>query len=794
MQITFLEARVPLTKKFTATSKDPYPNAFEFTSHTHTVGNLTQLTHLIKAHAAKGHCLLKGQLDRPLKGESRAGRTNAHQVTEWACLDVDGLKSMSDINMLMQHIGLASVSYILQWSASYGVNSNFTLRAHIFIFFRNPVSPAALKLWLKQLNLTLLQQDLELTKTNVSLRWGLDITTCQNDKLLYITPPECNPPSINTFTGDRIQLVQKKNDLFDFGTVTLMSAEQLKTLEEQEINRLRRAQNMPERRANQFRIKEFKGESYLPNPDQATVTGTKQERGFIYLNLNNGDSWAYYHPEDNPTFVYNFKGEPTYRTSELLPEYWQSVQSDKRTSLRNEHNNKTFLAFRDLRTSNYYNGWYDDVTEELVLHEAKNEKQLADFLANYGQSIPESIPIWNIEYSPLKTAIDVDAKTVNTFKPSIYMRKAVNNKTTSPGPTPIIDRVLRHVIGDEMLDHFLNWLAYSFQYRTAPCTSWILHGTQGTGKGVLVNYIIAPLFGQGNVALRRMEELEEKFNDYIEGSLIMYIDEAQISDSPRSKMIMANIKNYITEPYVTVRRMRQSSYEIQNHCAWLFGSNMPDPVIVDSADRRFNVAVYQAIKLLISAAEISRIADELQNFAYFLQQYRVDTALARTPKHNTAKDNIIAVSKSSADVIAEAIINGDLSVLWEALPSIDASKLDNLAAFNLGPYKQLIYELVQTKRNKLTREELYIIFNYNVGGIPSFPHKLTSYLKHRNIQMKEIRMGEKIVRGTVVEWKNDELWFAARKREIDSEKTGVKPQAQPQTPTIPTQFIPPKKS
>jgi hypothetical protein len=41
----------------------------------------------------------------------------------------------------------------------------------------------------------------------------------------------------------------------------------------------------------------------------------KMERGFVYFNLNGGDSWAYYHPIDNPTFIRNFKGEPMYRTA-----------------------------------------------------------------------------------------------------------------------------------------------------------------------------------------------------------------------------------------------------------------------------------------------------------------------------------------------------------------------------------------------------------------------------------------------------------------------------------------------
>jgi hypothetical protein len=47
-------------------------------------------------------------------------------------------------------------------------------------------------------------------------------------------------------------------------------------------------------------------------PDSAVITEMKAERGFVYFNLNGGDSWAYYHPESNPDYIYNFKGEPSY--------------------------------------------------------------------------------------------------------------------------------------------------------------------------------------------------------------------------------------------------------------------------------------------------------------------------------------------------------------------------------------------------------------------------------------------------------------------------------------------------
>lgn len=771
MQITFLEARVPLTKKFTASTKEPYPNAFEFKSHQYTIKNLTHLTNLIKQHASQGHCLLKGDIDKPIEWESRAGRTNPHYLTRWICLDIDGLKSVPDIDTFMSRIGLGTVSYILQWSASYGINGDYTLRAHCLVLLKEPAAPSALKSWLKQLNLTLFQSDLDLTKTHVSLKWGLDVTTCQNDKLIFITPPFCNPPAIDQFSGERITLIKKPNDFFSFDSVTLMSAEQLRLLEESEINRLRKAQNMAERKATGFKLKEYKGESYLPNPDQATVTGTKEERGFVYLNLNGGDSWAYYHPSDNPTFIFNFKGEPTYKTSELVPDYWASTQAVKRAAVKAQQVGKLFLAFRDLRTAEYYNGWYDENTEELVLHTAKSEKQLVDFLMNFGQPVPDSIPIWNIIYEPMQPALDLSTRSINTFRPSPYMRFAqAQAKVAKPKAYPAITKIIKHVFGDGMYDHFFNWLAFCFQSRTAPKTAWIAHGTQGTGKGILMNHVLVPVFGSTNVALRRMEELEDKFNNYLEGSLMMFVDEAQISDSGRNRMIMANIKNYITEPTVTVRRMRQSSYEITNHCGWIFASNMPDPVVVDSSDRRFNVGEYQPNRLVITDSELAIVATELQDFAFALQQHKVDLDAVRTPLHNEAKNQMIMVSRSSADTVADAIVKGDLSVLWEALPTVDPSMLDAGAVMKLQPYKQLIYDLVNSRRDKLTREELFVIFNYNVGNTPNSPWKLTTYLKHHGLQVKDIRMGERVTKGVIANWRNTDQWFEERKAEIDAEK------------------------
>jgi hypothetical protein len=126
-------------------------------------------------------------------------------------------------------------------------------------------------------------------------------------------------------------------------------------------------------------------------------------------------------------------------------------------------------------------------------------------------------------------------------------------------------------------------------------------------------------------------------------------------------------------------------------------------------------------------------------------------------------------SRTSADVISDALLAGDMSVLWDALPTVDASSMDLQMSMKLQPYKQLLYDLIKSRRDRLTREELFIIYNYNVGNVPNSPYKLTLYLKHHGLTIKDLRIGSKTVKGTYVTWRTSEEWFSERKAEIDAE-------------------------
>ncbi len=108
----------PLTKSFTrnpdgSIEKSPYPRIKPFTSSEESIENTDELFESMQQHAATGHCLLKGQLDRPLVDESRAGHTTTYATTRWLVIDNDHLHQLSP-SALMNLLGLAYVDYIVQ--------------------------------------------------------------------------------------------------------------------------------------------------------------------------------------------------------------------------------------------------------------------------------------------------------------------------------------------------------------------------------------------------------------------------------------------------------------------------------------------------------------------------------------------------------------------------------------------------------------------------------------------------------------------------------------------------------
>ncbi len=330
MKITFLAASdgTRMAKSFVRSSgtvvTTPYPLVKRFWSFTRNAADIDQLYALLITHAEAGHCLLKGSLDRPLRHEPRAGRTDPNTPTDLLVLDLDFDQGFAGIDAFLETIGLGGVSYVLHHSSSAGITSAIGLRAHAFIPLASPVAPALLKLWLRHLNLTVpgLREQVRLSATGMTPRWPLDVTSCQNDKLLFIADPVVKG-LVDPLAGRRFELHMRESDSADLRSDHVdPGAVQRET--DALVAELRAKAGLPERRPRYIALPGR--ERLLANPEPATVTGVRRARGFVYLNLNGGDSWAYYFPESNPEIVRSFKGEPLMRLADIAPALWERVR------------------------------------------------------------------------------------------------------------------------------------------------------------------------------------------------------------------------------------------------------------------------------------------------------------------------------------------------------------------------------------------------------------------------------------------------------------------------------------
>lgn len=771
MKLHFLQAPEPLTKTYAKTPngvvKTPYPMTWEFTSHEEVCNNLSQFEHLLKKHAAANNCLLKGTLQHPLVSESRAGSTDRNAATDWIVLDLDGLPETMDmqtpsgqtmtvpltVELFLQEMGLGDISYIIQWSASYGIE-NYRMRAHIFMMLDKPCSSPLLKQWLMQKNheLPVLSGAMTLAKSGNTLCWPLDVSACQNDKLIYIAPPRLKGIKDPMGKEPRIQLVKRKHEKLSLQTSAINSTEKNKSLTHKRIDEIRAAQGLPKRK---YSYKVVGGAEVMLRPDEAIVTEMKVDRGFVYFNLNGGDSWAYYHPENNPDYIHNFKGEPSYLTKELLPSYWQELMS---SGLKTSSAGITYLAFCDRSSGAYWRGTYDNQSDNLDLYIAKNETQLRHFAKQHGVPLGDFIPEWDLTFDPHGSVrVDEQNRTVNLFLPTVYMKTAPKKVRAVPRTTM---KVIHHALGSDatVTEHFINWLAYIVQKRDRTRTAWVLHGRTGTGKGILMSKILRPIFGEKQTAARRMEELNEQYNTYMRDAFIVFVDEVETKALSNERGAMAKIKNFITEPMITLRAMYQNGQEVRNYTNWIFSSNRPDPIVIDREDRRMNVGKYQPEPLQITQAEIDGIENELQAFYDYLIQYPLDEIKASTVLQNEDREILMSISESSIDTAIGAMLSGNFNFFLEQLPSNNTYQRNALANNKVEDYKDVLKTLMQRTDSlngkcAISRDELHVLLDYVVGGMPTSPNKFTSLLKHHRLHLEVVWIN-KAARGLKVVWKD----------------------------------------
>lgn len=763
--------------------KHPYPHVKNFTSHEESVTDLRGLFKALKKHADLGHCLLKGTLLHSLNNESRAGSTSTDASSNWVCLDFDRAPFKTPA-AAMQALGLADVAHIVQYSASQGLPKAHGLSCHIFMLLSHAYQAPYLKTWLMHLNLTIkeLRQALSLTSSHAYLHWPLDVTACQNDKLIYIAPPT---------VGKGVRYSMDTPVEYVVGKIPALPIERLKApalsnLKEQaaEIITAKRAELGLKRLRSQVKwVGEYEVQA---KPGEAQITGMKEERGFVYMNLNGGDSWGYYHPQENFEVIHNFKGEPSYLTKELLPGYYKDCTAkQRRKNATPNEAGELVMGICERRTGRYWKVTWNPTTKDLRLDPARSELQLEHFLNSHGLSLNDDfVPQWDLYFDPQDdTIVDEEANRINLYVPSKYYREERRK-----GPWPIIKRLMLHAVANndetsETWKHWINWLAVIVQKRVKTRSAYVLSGTYGTGKSLISNAILKPLLGNKYVALKRNRELEDKFIGWLENSIVVAVDEAQVAGKEHKETIHQELKNWITEPTVDIRRMNTDTYEVPSYVNFIFASNKRDPVQLDAKDRRFNFGDFQEDPLPLSPDEIRAIHLELPFFFDYLMSHKADVDYAAKIIRNKTRDDVVNANLTSVDLVARALLLGDLAYLWESMPDMKlVAELHGAGTAYAASFASILErETVALMKegksaggitkyaSRLTREELGVIFTYCVGTAPDSPNKFTRMLKHHEIETRRLRIGNKVQFGIEVEWRVADEWVGEHREQLAHE-------------------------
>ena len=762
MKINFLAAadNTPLTKTFTQHNHEiltsPYPFVRDFNSFEYQIHTPADFLAVLTEHGKLGHCLLKGELDRRLVNESRAGHTDPNKPTRWALFDIDVNTGLNSVAHLLRLMGLPvdTMTYIIQHSASSGVKGPIGLRCHVFVIFANDVLPTQLKLWLQYLNLTVpeLRKLSTLSANGLSLKYALDITTCQSDKLIYTATPVFNGLE-DPLKDKRFELIANAPDPIAF-TPPFINPQQVQDLADERVAELRKDAGLKKQKTPKYC---GQGPSaVLQNPDVAVVTGTKDARGFTYLNLNGGDSWGYFYHTANPELLYNFKGEPPVRLRDIVPDYYDAVvkASQAGSKLRP-------FVFRDKARDQYYNVLYDPATDAIdSLDIVASKDRMSDFMELHGETLPDPIEDWTIAFDPRTTKVlDQKNRYLNTFQPTPYLR---THHAPVPNPPLVITKILRHICGDEPTSIWVtNWLAVLFQYRIKIGTCPVFNGVQGTGKGIFFERVMAPLLGPKHCPKATTQQFKEQFNSFLEDAVLAAWDEAHMNADP---ILLDKIKHLVTEPHLMIRAMRQNAREVQSFVNLMIFTNHPDPIPLPANDRRFAICPAQHEPLRITEGEIDAIEDELPIFAAYLQHYPANTQLARTVPKNQAREAMIRASQTTVEEFFHNLRTGNLNHFLDFL----RGKASLSTSGTYVEYEETMKRwasIANTGKGFVTRDECMAAYSYIIKPYHE-PAKFSRLGRvHHTAFDQRSRVGGKLLRGRFVEFTSDNHELLAELRE-----------------------------
>lgn len=819
MKLTFLSHFNPMAKTFSKEGVSAYPPAKRFTSFEYeiplTAEGLREKFLRVQEHSRAADVMLKGNLTKTIRNQSRANLSDKSNPSYNLVLDIDGVRFLGAPTAPINHEQLKSfaetiieklpapfhgVSYIVHASSSMGLKPG-VLSMHLDFLLDEPLTEEQQKHVLTALNfdVPVFEQQLELTASGTALRYKVDRTLGEASRLIYIAPPIFEEGVDNPFEDNeqRLLLVEKTRTLLPTANLldSFRARSYLKHIKDK-VTALREHLGLPSHNTKVQQVKRNgQNIAVVLNPDAVQMEYSYHNESFVYYNINGGDSNAYFVFRDDPQIVHNFKGEPNFLFQQAdeetyawhIDKFGYCAEPDPETEGETPPKMLPFV-FRDVITDTTYTcliNTKDQTVDEMFA--VRGRDSLRDWMTQNNGVMPENIPSLTYKFDPTNPkVIDLQNNFINRYEPTAHLRELAEIPEQYRGAEygygvllkelcPTIYKIGLSICGGGALEfeHFINWLAYIAQNKNKTRTAWVMHGVQGTGKGVFFHEILAPLFGKRHALMKSVQDIEEHFNLWFASTLILGLDEFSSDDSRSKKLVTNKLKNLITEPLLTIRAMRTDQATVENFANFIFFSNDKIPVYIPEGDRRFNVCPAQQTKLNKRYPDIDKlIREELPKevplFGSFLMQFKVAPLQAHSALENGAKDIMRNAGRSSVEEFCDNLKTGNLDAFLEVLSERQSPALND----PIKPAQDIVLSWVrrikadETPTLLVSTSDLRIVYNATTGRVDN-ERTFGKLLSRRDVLVEKKRLNGLPQRVVTVKWNIEELDLTTLLREFD---------------------------
>ncbi len=408
------------------------------------------------------------------------------------------------------------------------------------------------------------------------------------------------------------------------------------------------------------------------------------------------------------------------------------------------------IVFRDIITDKYYLGEMSKAQDRYGFN-VIGKHNIPNALATRDIPIPDLYP--EMEFYPdfaSDEIVDLDRGFVNKYVVPDVLSKSIVSGTGLAVPK-YTGMLTKHICGDDqdVYDLLINHLAFMVQKRVKTRIAYLFQGTQGTGKGVWFNFVLAQVFGRDYCADVLQKVFVKEFNLFLESNFCILVDEVEANFSESNSEITRVLKQVIADTHISVEGKGVDIRNGRNNANIFFATNKRNGVHIEPGDRRFIVAPRQEKKIYDmpwwtdDEAMIELLKSETEEFVAYLKSYQIDLSKVNRPFDNPAKEALIDLSKTNADYFFDAIKEGNWTWLSEnivpdPLPMSMSCNIENILS-------RIKHE------SRVSRDDLNDIYN-NIHGKQLLPGGFTRLCKLHGLAIKQLWIDNANKMGVEVSW------------------------------------------